>query len=239
MELSYKELTTRRRPHFQPLEATLFVTFRLADSIPKSTVRYYKARKEWLRDQLRRCERLVEEDGSDEKIKWREEIERLNRECFIKYEVILHRQRTGQTWLRDDGIAEKVADNLHRLDGDLYRLAAFSIMSNHVHSIFKPLLETSVLEQILRAHDLADERIPALATIMQALQGRSARDCNLLLGRSGQFWEHESFDHVIRTGMFEKTLRDVLNNPVKAGLVAHWKEYRWNYCRAGLLERFP
>ncbi len=56
--LNYHELTIRKRPHFQPLEGTLFVTFRLADSIPKSTVRYYKAKRDWLKDQLRRVERI-------------------------------------------------------------------------------------------------------------------------------------------------------------------------------------
>jgi len=44
VELKYKSLTKRRRPHFQPLDATLFVTFRLVDSIPKSTVRHERRR---------------------------------------------------------------------------------------------------------------------------------------------------------------------------------------------------
>jgi len=239
VELTYKALTTRRRPHFQPLEATLFVTFRLANSIPKSTFRYYKAKRVWLRDQLRRCERMVAEDSSAEKIKWRNEIERLDRECFIKCEDLMHRQLVGPTWLRDERIADNVAENLHRLDGDAYRLDSFSIMSNHVHTVFKPLVDNSVIEAILRAHECGDDRIPALAKIMQAIKGKSARECNLMLGRSGQFWEHESFDHVIRLGRFDKTVRYVLNNPVKAGLVNRWQEYRWNYCSAELLDRFP
>ena len=32
--LEYKEFYKRRSPHFQPLHATLFLTFRLAGSIP-------------------------------------------------------------------------------------------------------------------------------------------------------------------------------------------------------------
>jgi putative transposase len=59
----------------------------------------------------------------------------------------------------------------------------------------------------------------------------------LLLGRAGAFWEHESFDRAIRSGKFEKTLRYVLNNPVKAGIVSRWEDYRWNYCRKELIER--
>ena len=49
-DLTYKAATRRKRPHFQPLEAKLFVTFRLADSFPKSIVRYYKAMDEYDQD---------------------------------------------------------------------------------------------------------------------------------------------------------------------------------------------
>ena len=78
---------------------------------------------------------------------------------------------------------------------------------------------------------------PSLSKIMHSLKGRSARECNLILNRKGQFWEHESFDHVIRAGKFDKTIRYVLNNPVKAGLVKHWREWPWNYCRRELSDK--
>ena len=236
--LNYKELTTRRRPHFQPLDATLFVTFRLADSIPKSTVRYYRAKLEWLRDQWCRVEKLAADAESDRNTKWLGDIEKLNREWFIKCEDILHKERVGPTWMRDPRIADKVAENLHRLDGDAYRLDAFSIMSNHVHTVFRPLVSSELMEEILRSQDDSLARIPALSKIMHTLKGRSARECNLILGRSGPFWEHESFDHVIRDGKFHKTIRYVLNNPVKIGVVRNWEDYRWNYCRKELIERF-
>ena len=74
--------------------------------------------------------------------------------------------------------------------------------------------------------------------IMHSLKGSSARECNLVLSRVGQFWEHESFDHVVREGNFYRTIRYVLNNPVKAGLVNHWQEWRWNYCRSELIDNF-
>ena len=61
--------------------------------------------------------------------------------------------------------------------------------------------------------------------------------CNSILFRRGQFWEHESFDHVIRAGKFSATIMYVLNNPVKAGLVKHWKDWRWNYCRSDIADK--
>jgi hypothetical protein len=44
----YKELTRRHLPHWHPPDSTLFVTFRLADTIPQSTLRFYHAQKKWL-----------------------------------------------------------------------------------------------------------------------------------------------------------------------------------------------
>jgi hypothetical protein len=73
---------------------------------------------------------------------------------------------------------------------------------------------------------------------MHSLKGRSARECNLVLGRSGRFWENESFDHVIRPGKFHRTIRYVLDNPLKIGVVRNWEDYRWNYCRKEWVERF-
>jgi REP element-mobilizing transposase RayT len=236
--LTYKELTIRKRPHWQPLEANLFVTFRLAGSIPKSTVRHYKAKRDWIRDQLRQVQSICKNEPSPAESEWLAQMEKLNREWFITFEDIMHRELLGPTWMRDARVADKVAENLHRLDGDAYRLDAFSVMSNHVHTVFKPLVTESVLEEIFRANDYTLESIPALSKIMKAIKGRSARECNLLLGRSGSFWEHESFDHVIRTGKFDKTIRYVLNNPVKIGVVEHWQDYRWNYCRRELRDMF-
>jgi REP element-mobilizing transposase RayT len=238
-EINYKEFSRRHRPHIVPLDETLFLTFRLFGSIPKATTRYYKAKYKWLLDHLRRVERLAENDISPELEQRRLQIEEFSREWFIKTEELLHACSTGPTWLKEDAVAGKVAENLHRLDGDAYRLDAFSIMSNHVHTVFKPhLSEADLFRLNNNAGLLVSNEHTFLSNIMKSVKGRSARECNLVLGRSGSFWEPESFDRVIRHGRFDKTVRYVLNNPVKAGLVSDWEEWRWNYCREELVERF-
>jgi REP element-mobilizing transposase RayT len=166
------------------------------------------------------------------------QLEQLNREWFLKCEDILHREAVGPMWMRDERVASNVVASLHRLDGDAYRLDAFSVMSNHVHTVFRPLVNAELIEEILQCPDHSLCGIPALSKIMHSVKGRSARACNLILGRSGGFWEHESFDHVIRSGKFGKTIRYVLNNPVKIGIVRNWEDYRWNYCRKYLVETF-
>jgi putative transposase len=74
-----------------------------------------------------------------------------------------------------------------------------------------------------------------LAVIMQSLKGYTARKCNEQLGRSGEFWQHESFDHIVRNEEeFVGILDYVLNNPVKAGMVCAWQDWKWSYSRPSL-----
>ena len=110
-------------------------------------------------------------------------------------------------------------------------------MSNHVHCVFTPALSAAELKETLddSGHLMFLSEHPGLSRIMHSLKGRSARECNLILSRTGQFWEHESFDHVVRPGKLMATVRYVLNNPVKAGLVTEWSQWRWSYCRKDLI----
>ena len=141
--------------------------------------------------------------------------------------------------MKDERVAAVVARQIHDLDGEAYQLDAYCVMSNHVHVVFTPFLNEASLRE---EHDEAGHLVfvseyPGLSKIMHSLKGRSARECNLVLSRSGQFWEHESFDHVIRAGKLMRTVKYVLNNPVKAGLVKDWREWRWSYCRKELYDK--
>ncbi len=237
--LDYKQFSERHRPHIHPPRGILFLTYRLAGSIPKATVREYKAKKDWLDGQLRRFQKMEQSGDGFELSQLLERAEKFNRAWFVKFERILHQAKVGPMWMQDERVARRVAESLHRLDGDAFRLDAYCVMSNHVHTVFKPLLSESELIEISDdgGHLKFTSQHPGLARIMHSLKGRTARECNLILERSGQFWEHESFDHVIRLGKFDATIRYVLNNPIKAGLVKEWREWPWNYCRAELSDK--
>ena len=168
-----------------------------------------------------------------------EQIEKFNREWFVKFEDILHKAKIGPMWLQDERAAQVVVDGLHKLDGEAYRLDAYSVMSNHVHTVFKPFLSEQELQEGFDedGHLMILSQHPGLSRIMQSIKGSSAYKCNLVLGRKGQFWERESFDHVVRKGKFDATIRYVLNNPVKAGLVKNWRDWPWNYCRKELSDK--
>ena len=67
---------------------------------------------------------------------------------------------------------------------------------------------------------------------MQSLKGYTAYKANRILGRTGQFWEEESYDHEVSNGAeLDRIIRYVLDNPVKARLVTHWSQWKWSYCK--------
>jgi hypothetical protein len=68
----------------------------LAGSVPKSIVRDYKAKKDWLENELRRARNVVHRDETPELKKWLERIEKFNRDWFLKFETILHQANVGR-----------------------------------------------------------------------------------------------------------------------------------------------
>ncbi len=58
-KLDYRQFSRRHRPHIHPPGATLFLTYRLAGSILKATVRYYKAKNEWLENAIARARTTI------------------------------------------------------------------------------------------------------------------------------------------------------------------------------------
>jgi len=65
---------------------------------------------------------------------------------------------------------------------------------------------------------------------MSSLKGPTAREANLVLGRSGAFWQHENYDHVVRDeAELNRIVAYVLDNPVRAGLAQSCEEWKWSY----------
>ena len=77
----------------------------------------------------------------------------------------------------------------------------------------------------------------SLYRILQSLKSYTATESNTLLGRCGAFWQHESYDHVIRDDAeLDRSIWCILQNPVKAGLCKDWRDWKWSYVKEGLTE---
>ncbi len=235
-EYIYKERTERNLPHWHPPGATLFVTFRLANSIPKSALRKYHAQKIWLEEETKRLKKLKLRDVDSEIVAHEKRLQEFRRQWFKKYDDIMDKAETGPLWLKVDQIARIMAEALHHRDGEVYRLDAYCIMSNHVHVVFTPFLNWEDLSEVMLPEGMRlISRNPPLDKIMKSLKGWTSRQSNKELGRTGTFWEPESFDHVVRNSVeFARIVKYVLNNPVKAGLVKSWQDWRWSYRRPEL-----
>ena len=105
----------------------------------------------------------------------------------------------------------------------LYELFAWVLMSNHVHMLVKPC--------------------KPLREVTRAVKNTSAREANLILGRTGTpFWQDESFDHWIRNrDEFDRIACYIEHNPVSAGLVERPEQWRWSsaFGREGEASRRP
>ncbi len=206
--LNYKPSYRRNLPHLQPPGATLFVTFRLAGSIPAAVMERLSEEYE---QALAQAERIADEKERSERIYFEK------RRQFGKYDTALDTGADGPFWLRQPEIAEIVVASLHYRHGKVYDLDTFCVMPNHVHVVFTPLPS-------------GENSYYALPRIMHSLKLHTAKEGNKLLNQTGAFWQHESYDHVVRNpDEHQRIVEYVLNNPVKAGLAAHWRDWPWTY----------
>ncbi len=205
----------RHLPHYQPSGHTYFVTFRLANSLPQSVLKELLSERELNLKQI--------EGISNRKEKMERYLD-FQRAYFSKFDTILNCQKTGPLWLNQKPAAKIVYDSLIFYDSKKYELLCFTIMPNHVHIVFTP-------------HDLDIENTNKkpnylVTEIIANLKKFTARECNKILGRTGAFWQHESYDHVIRNEVsLHRTIQYVLNNPVKALLCNTPEEWEWSYLK--------
>ena len=99
------------------------------------------------------------------------------------------------------------------------QLGTFCIMPNHVHLVLIP-------------YEISDTADYSLTKIMHNIKRNSANHANKFLGRTGAFWQHESYDHFARDDKeLERIIKYVFYNPVKANLVKEQADWKWSYCK--------
>ncbi len=191
-------VTRGNLPHWDQAQSTYFITWRTADSIPQVV---------WQRWREERDNWLLARDINPSSKDWRfdfEMLDRATREDFRRFTRSLEKELDGchgKCALRDPKIARIVADALHHFDGGRYVLGDYVVMPNHVHLLVGGLAREAMLKQV------------------ESWKKWTAIGINLALGRSGRFWQDESFDHLVRNeASFEKFRDYIARNPAMAGL---------------------
>jgi putative transposase len=116
----------------------------------------------------------------------------------------------GACVLRRPDCAQIVADTLRHFEGERVVMISLVIMPNHVHSLF-----------------VQNPEWP-LEKLTQSWKRFAARQINKLLDRSGNFWQRDYFDRLVRDEKhFANCVRYIRRNPEKAHLskaeCVHWE----------------
>lgn len=186
-------------PHWRQDGCTYFVTFRQADSLPVPVLREMEAeRHQWLH-----------RHGIDpQSPSWKLEFAKLpaaeRREFERQVGVALDRYLDaghGSSVLPRRAIKKVLTEALHHFHATRVLTGDYVIMPNHVHVLMRPL----------PGFELED--------ILHSIKSFTANEINKLVGESGEFWQRQSYDHIVRDyEQLEAFQQYIALNPVKAGL---------------------
>lgn len=172
-------------PHWEQGTVWYFITFRLADALPRAVIE----------DLVRERERWIATHTPHPLT--RDQLAEYHRLFAARYEDLLH-AGSGSCVLRDPLLAGIVRDALGFFAGQRYLLDEHVIMPNHVHALVKPL----------PGH--------GLVAILHSWKSFTANRINRHLGRTGQLWQHESYDHIVRSEAAMGAIRRYIRaNPTK------------------------
>ncbi|MFN8338280.1 MAG: transposase [Saprospiraceae bacterium] len=178
-------------PHWRQDGVIYFVTFRLADSLSQTQLKQImEDRETWLRiNRNRNHNDFTKEDWETYNELFHQRIEKWLDAGY------------GSCVLKDIEIIKIVVNALKHFDEIRYRLDSYVIMPNHIHIIVAPFSGYS------------------LSQITHSWKSFTANEINKFLGKNGQLWRHESYDHIIRNEESLINIRQYIKlNPVKAGI---------------------
>jgi putative transposase len=196
-----KPFYRQKLPHKQTANAIYFVTYRLYGSIPISVIQQIQLQQD---QSLKKLIKEKQFTTANEYIQ--------QKKTFAQYDSFLDNNSNEPSWLQHTQIAQLVYDSLLHLSTTAIELYCFPIMGNHVHALFS-----------------VNDTDTDLYKIMQLHKSFTAKKANIILQREGAFWEPESYDHIVRSGEFDKIVNYILQNAVKARLVKKWEDWKWTY----------
>jgi putative DNA methylase len=231
-------------PHWYKPGHAHFVTYRLANSIPRSRL------KQWKEERQRRIHQPIPPG-----VTLRQHRERAHKLFYGQYDEYLDRY-PNERWLEQVAVADVIRENLYHHHGSLYELIAWCAMPNHVHILIQPfesglrgsglvVADAGSVSHVGDAasiapasgapaadstfsDEVADQK-SVLSRIMHSLKSYTANRANEILAREGRFWQRESYDHWVRDiDELERIVDYIRWNPVAAGLCQEPREWRFS-----------
>ena len=225
----------RNLPHWQKDSAIYFVTFRLSNTIPLTIIHQ-------IRDEFK--QQLAFESGKPNQKNYAR-IAQIKFQYFMKLDEYLDNHIHVQH-LSNPQIAKIVHEailffavvyvndiNKSKPNSGLkiinYAIEAsgskeirfiiyrWCLMPNHVHLLMRPVLDRTTM----KFYDLGK--------ILHSIKSYSATQANKALKEKGQFWHHESYDHIVRSqNEFNKIWEYVDFNPLRSGLTLSIEDWTWS-----------
>jgi putative transposase len=217
MSMEKKESYRHILPHFQKPGQTYFVTWNLHDAIPVKALARYTSELVMLKSQIKFLEQQNPVPSETEKIK--QEYQLVWRKYLKAYHDLLDTETKPEIDLSKPANLEIIFSSLLFWEGKRLQNIAFTIMPNHVHWVVK-------------LFDKDSGGIPVyLQDILQSVKRHSSNKINKVEKRSGKLWQKESFDTTIRNEKhLFNSIKYTLNNPVKAGFVSNWRDWKGTWC---------
>ncbi|HUY93088.1 MAG TPA: transposase [Pirellulales bacterium] len=126
----------------------------------------------------------------------------VRRDYFERFVARFHRWLDagyGECVLIRPEVRDILVDALKHFDAQRYALGDWVVLPNHAHALVTPLGDVE------------------LSKVLHTWKSYSASEINRLLGRRGQLWQKESFDHIVRSPEAAERIRQYIRtNP--AGL---------------------
>ncbi len=171
-------------PHWQQNDAVMFLTCRLADSLPQSKLAEY-------RDLIERFDHHFNDmTGQSD-----DEHRKLQEQASERIQQWLD-AGMGSCILRSGKEREIVSDSLKYIDGKKIHTYAYVIMPNHLHILLSPLDSTPITDTF------------------ENLKKFMTRKINKVTGRTDKIWQKYHFDTLVRSRQdFDETVMYIIQNP--------------------------
>ncbi len=197
--------TQRCRKHFYPGGGTLAITMRLAGSITRPAIKKIQALEAKYGNAIPAD--VYWSAGAAERDAFRQYAQGKTDRRSLNGPFHLHHNEEIRQFIYESILEEE------RRGG--WKIAAFSLMPNHIHLVVKHTHTTR-----------------HMGTVLRLWKSFTAVHCNRILGIKGQpFWQAENYDTVVKTGAeLRRHIVYTLKNPVAGGLAKTWQDWPGNYC---------